>query len=91
MKKLEPSTHAVAHLPLEKLRSCLQGLTEFCPVDRCNPVDCPLFNLRTMDPVERLRWFNALEPADLNYLAAYHQVCMAVRLESHQVSQEPHG
>ena len=81
---------AVAHLPLEELRSCLLGLTEFCPVDRCNPVDCPLFNLRTMEPADRLRWFNALTEADLNYLAAYHHVCMTVRLKSRTAPQESH-
>ena len=66
--------------PLEELRASLLELTVACPVDECNPADCPLFLLRKMNPRQRRRWVEALDQADLEYLAAYHQVCMNVRL-----------
>jgi len=88
MTKSAPSLTPVAHLPLDELRACLSGLAEFCSVDRCNPVECPLFALRTLEPADRLRWFNALSEDDLSYLAAYHHVCMSVKLRSHAVDRD---
>lgn len=35
-----------------------------------------------MGRAERLQWFNALTEEDLEYLAAYHHVCLKVGLES---------
>lgn len=64
----------------DELRLTLMEVLEVCPVDRCNPADCPLFPLRKMPRRERLRWFNALSQADLQYLAAYHRVCMGLKL-----------
>jgi len=65
---------------LDDLRARLVHLVEACPADQCNPVDCPLFELRQMTAHERLGWFKALDEDDLKYLAAYHYVCLNVRL-----------
>lgn len=59
----------------DELRASLSALMDCCPVDQCNPVDCPLFALRKMERREREQWFEALNEADLGYLAAYHYEC----------------
>lgn len=64
------------------LRASLLELIDACPVERCNPADCPLFPLRKMNYRQRRLWFLALSPTDLEYLAAYHNVCMNVRLSA---------
>ena len=65
---------------LGELRTGLAELINICPVDQCNPVDCPLFPLRKMNYGRRLEWFALLERADLEYLAVYHYVCMNIKL-----------
>ena len=69
-----------ASASIEELRSSLCAVVDACPVDKCNPVDCPLFQLRKMSHRKRLLWFNALNEAELRYLACYHQVCMGLKL-----------
>lgn len=70
----------------DQLRASLIALTECCPVDGCNPKDCPLFPVRKMKPSARLEWFKALTEEDLIFIAAYHHVCMNVRLECPPIS-----
>ena len=65
---------------VDDLRGSLLELIKVCPVERCNPVDCPLFLLRKMNYRQRLHWFGLLGRADLEYLALYHYVCMNIRL-----------
>jgi len=65
---------------VDGLRASLLELINVCPVEQCNPADCPLFPLRKMDHRQRLHWFASLDRTDLEYLAAYHYVCMNVRL-----------
>ena len=55
-------------------------LAPACPVDHCNPSDCPLFAVRQMKPKDRLQWLQALAETDLAYLAAYHHVCLATKV-----------
>jgi hypothetical protein len=69
------------------LRASLISLTERCPGVECNPEDCPLFRLRKMKPSARLQWFQALTEEDLDFLAAYHHVCMNVKLTENRVIQ----
>lgn len=53
-----------------------------CPVDHCNPDDCPLFRVRQLDLASRLVWFKSLSDEDLAYLNAYHFVCMKTKLDA---------
>ena len=69
----------------EELRANLIALTSNCPVDHCNPADCPLFELRRMGLQERVKWFNALGEDDLMYLATYHHVCLHLKFNLEQV------
>jgi len=64
----------------DELRATLLSLTKACPVDECNPKDCPLYSVRKMEPMQRLQWFNALSEDDLVYLATYHHVCMNIKV-----------
>jgi len=64
-----------------ELRASLLELAEACPVDRCNPEDCPLFALRQMKLEQRLGWFETLDEDDLAYLATYHHVCLTTKLQ----------
>jgi hypothetical protein len=64
----------------DELRANLLSLTEVCPVADCNPEDCPLYSLRKLKPEQRLEWFKALDADDLAYLAAYHHVCINIRV-----------
>jgi len=65
--------------PAEELRTRLLEVVNTCPVEQCNPADCPLYRLREWDLSRRLRWLNALNRADLEYLAAYHHVCQLAK------------
>ncbi len=65
-----------------ELQANLSEVLNACPVEQCNPADCPLFPLRKMNYRQRLLWFCALGRADLEYLAAYHNVCMNIKLNA---------
>ncbi len=62
-----------------ELRASLAGLAYCCPIDHCNPADCPLFLLRKLPPADRLLWFDSLDNGDVQFLAAYHCVCMNLK------------
>jgi hypothetical protein len=64
------------------LRTNLLELSGFCPFDQTNPEDCPLFLLRRMRPARRTEWLNALSEADMLFLAAYHRVCLGVKVDT---------
>ena len=66
-------------IPVELLPTLLEVI-DVCPVDRCNPADCPLHAVRKLTRRQRLLWFNSLTKTDLHYLAAYHKVCMGLKL-----------
>ena len=70
----------ISHPLKNELRANLRSLVEFCPVDKSNPKDCPLYLLRQMEPPRRLELFNALNEDDLVYLATYHHVCMNIKV-----------
>jgi len=67
---------------ISELRASLLELLNTCPVEQCNPADCPLFSLRQKNYRQRLLWFCALGREDLEYLAAYHHVCMNLKLNA---------
>ena len=65
-----------------ELQANLLALAEACPFDQSNPDDCPLSPLRRMKPKDRLLWCQALDEDALAYVAAYHHICMSVKVES---------
>ena len=69
----------------DQLRSSLLQLAFSCPIEHCNPTDCPLYNFRRMTFPLRLAWFNCLNAKDLAYLAAYHKACVSCKLAEDQV------
>lgn len=64
------------------LRARLAALTQSCPVDQSNPIDCPLYALRHMPEKDRQQWFHALSEDDLQYLADYHHLCSQFRIHA---------
>ncbi len=71
-------------MPLEqksRLQRNLLELTKACPFDQCNPIDCPLYELRTMPRRKCLYWFKALSDDDLAFLASYHYACLAIKVQ----------
>ncbi len=75
------SLSLMAEQETSQLRKQLLELTEICPVEQCNPEDCPLFPVRKMKRSERVQWFNSLTAEDLVYLATYHYVCIGIKFE----------
>ena len=73
----------------DPLRASLISLAERCPVVERNPEDCPLFRVRKMKPAARLKWLEALSEDDLDFIAAYHHVCMKVKLAENRVIKAP--
>lgn len=64
----------------KELREALLPLAKDCPLEHCNPQDCPLYLVRKMKPRQRWQWFEALSEEGLTYLAAYHHVCLNTKL-----------
>ncbi len=79
---------SIPHEQPNALWANVMELAEACPFDNTNPHDCPLFLLRNMEPARRLQWFHGLTENDLGYLAAYHRVCLAVKVESELVKSQ---
>jgi hypothetical protein len=79
---LEWLVKAINEQKKAELQDNILTLAMSCPVDQCNPEDCPLFKVRQMELTRRLRWFDTLSDDDLLYLNAYHFVCMKTKLES---------
>lgn len=75
---------------LDGLRAGLLELVNICPVEKCNPADCPLFALRELTHRQRLDWLGALNQADLEYLAIYHYVCMNIKLGAQHLMPRIH-
>ena len=65
---------------LAALRAELLAVTKTCEVARCSTDGCPLCKLASLPLAKRRAWLAALNPAELQYLASYHRVC--VRLKS---------
>jgi hypothetical protein len=66
-----------------EMRDNILSLAMSCPVEHCNPEDCPLFKVRKLELTRRLEWFRQLSDEDLVYLNAYHFTCMKARLTAH--------
>ena len=64
-----------------ELRDNVLSLAMTCPVELCNPEECPLHQIRHLDLDERLEWFKRLTDEELLYLNAYHFICMKIKLE----------
>jgi len=57
---------------LEKLAFVL---SKTCPIERLNPRNCPLFDLRPLGARDRRIWIHQLSLEELEYLTTYHHFC----------------
>jgi len=64
----------------EKLRAEVISLGQFCPIDECNPEDCPLYDFRRLKHPEQMLWLNGLSQDELAYLIAYHQIYLNTQI-----------
>jgi len=64
----------------DEFRATVLSLAECCPVDKCNPGDCPLHGVRKLKHPQRLQWLNNLSGDETAYLLAYHHVCLNAKL-----------
>jgi hypothetical protein len=64
-----------------ELRNYLSELLRACPFDPQGAEDCPLAALRQMEAADQARWLKALEEDDLEFLIAYHNVCIDTKVE----------
>ena len=85
-KRFNAATDASSQRQDDALRGYILGLSDSCPAAHDNPCDCPLFAVRKLCAQDRLIWLAALTKEDARYLAAYHHVCLGVRIESDQQS-----
>lgn len=60
-------------------RSEIFHLIESCPEDNSNPESCPLYEVRKLNPRERIEWVHMLSTEDLEFLSVYCEVCMQCR------------
>jgi hypothetical protein len=74
-----------SHEPEDELQAYILGVATACPLEQCNPEDCPLFELRRLEPGVRMAWLKTLEESDLEYLASYHFVCLNLKVEKRLV------
>jgi hypothetical protein len=70
----------------DELGTSLISLAKCCPINEGNPEDCLLFQVRKLKPSVRLDWLKALDEDDLNFVAAYHHICLNVRLAETRIA-----
>jgi hypothetical protein len=81
-KHFKPKAKSIGYGKLGQLRANVLKLSEACPFHVTNPADCPLFEVRNLEPAKRLQWVETLSASDLEYLASYHRVCIKIKTES---------
>jgi len=63
----------------EQLLAGILPLIMECPYDGCNPGFCPLHDLRMLPCLERVELIMRLPEDELEYLKAYHEICLQWR------------
>lgn len=63
-----------------RLERQAMNLSKRCPVDRSNPINCPLCDLRLLGARVRRVWVHALTLEELQYLVLYHANCASVKM-----------
>ncbi len=63
-----------------RMQSDVLRLTFACPHGLENPDCCPLHGVRALDEAGRSNWVLRLNDEELEYLTAYHQVCLQLNL-----------
>jgi hypothetical protein len=69
---------------IEMMQAQLLEALNACPVEQCNAGDCPLYALRQLEFPQRVGWLKSLDHADLEYLLAYHYICMHLKTTAFQ-------
>jgi len=62
------------------MKAHLLGLTVACPYNLCNPVNCPLCDIRTLPMKERFQWVESLSIGEIESLLETHGSCLQKKL-----------
>jgi len=71
---------------VEMMQAQLLEVLNACPVEQCNPEECPLHALRHLEFPQRVAWLKSLDHADLEYLLAYHYICRHCKLTAFEIA-----
>ena len=70
------------------LREQLVSLAAGCPHTKDNPLNCPLHEVRKLEPSAIIDWVDELNPDNLDYLTMYHQCCLVIHRESGKIGRK---
>jgi hypothetical protein len=62
------------------LRHNLLNTLQGCPLDTCQPEDCLLCQVATMDQSARVRWLDGFGLESLQFIASYQFICCEHKL-----------
>ena len=65
---------------LRKLHGKIVALSVACPVDECNPVECPLHEVRKMTLRERYEWSKSISEDEAIKLVQHHIKCVEEKI-----------
>lgn len=70
------------------LREQIVSLAAACPHTKNNPLNCPLHEVRKLEPNAIIDWVDGLNPDSLEYLTMYHQCCLVIQRESGKIGKK---
>jgi len=73
---MEPGSKPCKIRLREYLGSRILHLTLGCPHNQDSPSFCPLHEVRKLEPCMWATWTQMLTDEDLEYLYAYHEICL---------------
>ena len=74
-RKMKPKAIVSSDDRRSELEKLAFALSKTCPIERLNPRNCPLFDLRPLGARDRRSWIRQLTLDELEYLATYHYFC----------------
>jgi len=72
---------------VDRLRERLLILVTGCPRSAANPPTCPLYHIRELEPSEVIDWIDQLDTNQKQFLAQYHDCCLAIHWQRDWMEQ----
>lgn len=67
---------------VDRLREQLVILAAECPYTNSNPPNCPLHEVRKLEPTAIIDWLDALNRDEQDFLTIYHRCCLLTKREN---------
>jgi len=64
----------------KKLQGRVVALSVACPVDECNPPECPFHKLRKLPLRDRYEWVKGISEEEALRLLAFHEKCVEEKI-----------